>query len=95
MLYIIRKYKFFFASIKAAIVPEKSLKEYAVVYFYGDKTYSEIPVSWLLPDNSHCYWPNKKNPYTLMQRLAKPVIHGEDKWDIFPVQVETYCCKYT
>lgn len=65
-------------------------KQYAVVHFIEDGTYSEIPSSWVFGEASDsCYWPNMKNPSNIIKSAVPP----NNKWPIFKIKVESYCCK--
>ncbi|KAF5301667.1 hypothetical protein FQR65_LT19207 [Abscondita terminalis] len=59
---------------------------YAVVRFLEeDNSYSEVPVQWLTPSRSQCYWPNNvKNATQLMSKKSLP----KENWTLHSIKVE-------
>lgn len=69
-------------------------KDYAVVQFLSDSTYSEVPTKWLTKngDNYLCWWPPRtSNTATLIAHCVNPNLQ---LWNKYEVDVIKYCCKY-
>lgn len=70
-------------------------KQYAVVKFLSDCTFSEIPTAWLMTeedDNQQCWWPPRTaNSKLLIANCASP---NYDTWIRYDVDIIKYCSKY-
>lgn len=69
-------------------------KNYAVVQFLSDSTFSEIPTAWLCKYGGieHCWWPPRTaNSATLISKCAPP---NYDTWSRHKVDIIKYCCMY-
>lgn len=70
------------------------IKNYAVVKFFMDNSYSEIPTAWFFEegDRLQCWWPPRTaNSANLIANCTSPDI---DTWSKYDVELKKYCCKY-
>lgn len=75
-----------------AIIQE--IKNYAVVKFMSDCTFSEIPTAWLSKegDIQECWWPPRTaNSANLIGNCASP---NTLTWSKHEIDIIKYCCKY-
>lgn len=74
----------------------ENMKEYAVVKFLLDNTYSEVPVAWLLNENNNpqCWWPPRAmtNISTLMTDNVEP---NYKTWSRYEVDIIKYCSQFS
>lgn len=59
---------------------------YAVVYFKRDRTYSEVPSSWISPSKTSCWWPSSKNVSTLITRGVDPD-PTSSMWEEYDIEI--------
>lgn len=84
-------------NIYVLIVNKTMAKPYAVVFFIGQDSYSEIPTNWLVnydePEGkrTRCQWPPSfaKN----LQQLLKQRVEPNDDWPIHEIEILRYCGK--
>ena len=71
---------------------------FAVVAFTGDDSEDEsveaVPVSWLTPEKSHCYWPPFTQPAKVRKVIAGEMLPMPD-WKKYDARCLKKCCKYT
>ncbi|XP_020297252.1 uncharacterized protein LOC109861835 [Pseudomyrmex gracilis] len=69
----------------------KENKKYAVVKFFSDNSYSEIPTAWLVinGDKELCWWPPRTaNASLLITNCTSPTY---DSWNLHEVKIVKYC----
>jgi len=69
-------------------------KNYAVVRFVSDNTFSEIPTAWLSEENDvlQCWWPPRNANSAIL--IANFAIPNHNTWSKYVVELIKYCCKY-
>jgi len=69
---------------------------YAVVAFAGDndddETVEAVPVSWLTPAKSHCYWPPFSQPGKVQKAISGQLSPTPD-WVKHEARCLKKCCK--
>lgn len=65
---------------------------YAVVAFDEANEVSVIPNSWLLENDTQCYWPPFKGTLKL-SRAIQNMWEPQENWDKHPARVLTKCGK--
>ena len=70
-------------------------KKYAVVKFFSDNTYSEVPITWLVTGENNiqqCWWPPRTaNSKPMIANCTNP---NCNTWTKYDVEIIRYCCKY-
>jgi len=72
----------------------QDIKNYAVVQFVSDNTFSEIPTAWLSEENDmlQCWWPPRNANSAIL--IANCAIPNYNTWSKYEIELIKYCCKY-
>ncbi|XP_051159309.1 uncharacterized protein LOC127280394 [Leptopilina boulardi] len=69
-------------------------KEYAIVCFHSNGTYSEVPTSWLIVngDGSYkCWWP--EDDRNIAKQIKQKAEVEESCWTSYDVTLDKYCSR--